>query len=532
MKTEPEKTRRTRRSGSARDAKLAARQQTDTGSVVWPGLSSGTFKPLSEHEVVRIHQSALDVLENIGMADATPDLLERALAAGCSVNEHGRLSMPRGFVEDIIAGAASEYVLCGRQEHHDLQIGGDRVHFSTCGEAVRTLDPGSKEYRPSTLQDVYDFARLADALDHIHMFAQTVISNELSDDTMLHDVNVAYALMSGTTKHAAIAVMDAGSVDAVFEMAHIFAGGQEAFRKRPFFSVGQCPVVSPLKYGEENTDALTRAILYGAPVEFAVVPQSGATGPAALAGNLVLSTAEALAGLVLVNLVKKGHPASVGNWPFVSDLRTGAFSGGSGEEAIMSAAAAQIINHYNLPSHTAAGMTDSKLPDAQAGYEKGITNVLAGAAGCNLVHESAGMLGSLMCCSFDAMVIDNDMLGAVQRTLRGIEVSDESLSIDVIRDVALGPGHFLGQSQTLELMETEYLYPSIASRETYDEWTAGGACDAQTAAAAAARKILNSHYPAANDPIADTAVRERFDIRLSKDDMQAHGRLWRENGST
>ncbi|MBE1284466.1 MAG: methyltransferase [Rhodobacteraceae bacterium] len=509
-----------RRRGNAREAKLAARQTSSTHAVVKSGQPGGKFKALTEPEIHRIYSTALDLLETVGMAEATPDVQQMALAAGCTLGDDGRLLMPRALVEDFIAGAAREYTIFGRDPKHDLQIGKDRVHFSTCGEAVQTLDLETREYRPSSLQDVYDFARLADRMEHIHMFAQTVISNELSGDVMLHDTNVAFAMMSGTTKHASMAVMDATSVDDVFAMAHMFAGGDEAFRARPFFSVGQCPVVSPLKYGVENSDALVKAIKYGAPVEFAVVPQSGATGPAALAGNLVLSTAEALAGLVLVNLVSRGHPASVGNWPFVSDLRTGAFSGGSGEEAIMSAAAAQIINYLDLPSHTAAGMSDSKLPDAQAGYEKALANTLAGMSGCNLIYESAGMLGSLMCCSFEAMVIDNDMLGSIQRSLRGIEVTDETLSFDVIKEAALGPGHFLGHGQTLAMMETEYLYPNVANRDSYDQWKTAGSRTTREAAAVVARDILDNHFPIQHDPQVEAAVRERFDIRLAPEQMR------------
>ena len=273
--------------------------------------------------------------------------------------------------------------------------------------------------------------------------------------------------------------------------------------------------MTPLKYGFENSEAITKAISYGAPIEFAVVPQSGATGPAALAGNLVISTAETLAALILVNLVKPGHPASVGSWPFVSDLRTGAFSGGSGEEAIMSAAAAQIVNYYGLPSHTAAGMSDSKLPDAQAGYEKALANALVGHSGCNLVYESAGMLASLMCCSFEAMVMDNDMLGAVQRTLRGIEVNDDTISYDVIKDAVLGPGHFLESEQTLQLMEREYLYPEIASREGYDSWKDNGGLDARQAAAVKAGTILAQPRQPKFSAQTDLSVRDRFDIRLN-----------------
>ena len=502
-----------RRRQSARRARIEQRQ-TEVQTSVVPGQQGGRFKPLTDNEIGKINHAALDLLATTGIADPIDDTRDRALAAGCTLNEQGRLCFSPAFVEDIIAGAARQFTLYGRDPKHDLEIGGKRVFFSTCGESVQTLDIGSNDYRPSSLQDIHDFARLADGLEHIHMFAQTSISNELSEDTMLHDTNATYAILSGTTKHAAVALMDADSVDPVFEMAHRVAGGEENFKQRPFLSIGQCPIVSPLKFGFENAEAITRAIQYGAPIEFAVVPQSGATGPAALAGNLVVSTAETLAALILVNLVKPGHPAICGNWPFVSDLRTGAFSGGSGEEAIMSAAAAQIINYYDLPSHTAAAMTDAKLPDAQAGAEKALSLALTGHSGCNLVYESAGMLASLMCCSFEAMVIDNDILGSVQRTIRGIEVTDETISLDVIKESALGPGHFLGHSQTLEMMQSEYLYPQVADRDDYNTWKQNGALEARQKAAVLAKEILDLNHNARLDPQLDRDIRSSFDIRL------------------
>jgi trimethylamine--corrinoid protein Co-methyltransferase len=246
-----------------------------------------------------------------------------------------------------------------------------------------------------------------------------------------------------------------------------------------------------------------------------------------LAGTLVQTVAETLAGLALVNLTVPGHPMIFSNWPFVSDLRTGAFSGGGGEEAVLNAASAQLTNFYDLPSGVAAGMSDSKLPDNQAGYEKGITTVLAGLAGANMVFESAGMLASLIGCSFEAVVIDNDMLGSVQRAVRGIEVNDETMSYEVLQQVCCeGPGHFLGHDQTLSIMETEYLYPEVADRSTPDEWEEKGALDIRERAAQRVSALLSSHYPEYIDPKVDEALRKRYPILLPRDAMAPDCGRW------
>jgi trimethylamine--corrinoid protein Co-methyltransferase len=216
----------------------------------------------------------------------------------------------------------------------------------------------------------------------------------------------------------------------------------------------------------------------------------------------------------------------LGPWPFVSDLRTGSFTGGNAEEAIVSAAAAQVINALGLVSSVGAGMSDAKSPDAQAGYEKGIAVALAALAGCNNVSESAGMVGSLMGLSLEALVIDNEMLGQVMRAVRGIEVNEETLSFDVIADAVRGDGHFLRQQQTIDLMRSEYHYPLLADRSTPTEWAAAGSPDIRARAREALRRIMANHYPPYIDPAVDRLLRERFPIRLAERDMRRGNGRW------
>jgi trimethylamine--corrinoid protein Co-methyltransferase len=284
--------------------------------------------------------------------------------------------------------------------------------------------------------------------------------------------------------------------------------------------------VSPLRFGEDGARVGITSVRLGIPCDFAVAPQAGATAPAALAGTLVQVTAETLATIILTNLFSPGHPTVYAAWPLVSDLRTGSFSGGSGEEALLAAAAVQIGNFYNLPTSVGAGMSDSKMPDNQAGFEKALTTALAGHAGANYIGEAAGMQASLMGCSFEALVIDNDMLGAVQRTIRGIEVTDETLSYDLIAETARGAGHFLGSDQTLAIMESEYLYPEVSDRRAPSDWEQSGSSDIRERAHVRVREILSSHYPVYIDPKMDEELRRRFPILLSKDYMSPRGARW------
>ncbi|MBE9552659.1 MAG: trimethylamine methyltransferase family protein, partial [Proteobacteria bacterium] len=481
--------------------------------------TGGAYRPLSDQDLIRIHHAALEVLERIGMGAPPPELVEVALERGGRLDDRGRLCFPGSLMEDLIASAAKSFMLHGRAPGRDVEISGQRVHYATGGMAVKMLDMETNQYRPTTLQDLYDCARLVDKLDNLQIFNRTVVATEIAD-LREFDLNVAYACAAGTTKPIGTGFNDPSHVADAVAMFDAILGGEGRFAKQPFSTCNCCAVLSPLTYAADNSSVAITAARAGFPIKVAVAAQAGATAPAALAGTLVQTVAETLAALALVNLIVPGHPFLFCNWPFVSDLRTGSFSGGGGEEALLNAASAQIANFYGLPNSVAAGMTDSKLPDAQAGYEKGISTVLAGLAGANIVYESAGMTASLLGCSLESYVIDNDMLGVVQRAIRGIEVTDETLSVDAIEETVNGAGHFLGHPQTYALMKTEYVYPDIASRSTPDEWEAGGSLSIRDTARERTQSILHQHYPAYIDPDVDIDLRARFPIRLPVEAMR------------
>jgi trimethylamine---corrinoid protein Co-methyltransferase len=515
-----------RRGGREARRELRAQPLAQGQRAVGPGLRGGRYRALSDAEVRTIHQAALDVLEQIGLSDAIPSCIELMTAAGGVLGADGRLRLPRGLVEDVVAGAGRRFVLPGADPRHDLEPWDSKVYFGTAGAAVHMVDPDGRTYRDSTLADLYDLARLVDRLDHIHFFQRPVVTRDLPDPREL-DLNTAYACVASTGKHVGTSFVQPEHVEETIAMLHLIAGGEERWRARPFVSMSNCFVVPPLKFAIDACRCLEVAVRAGMPVLLLAAGQAGATSPAALAGAVVQEVAEVLAALVYVNLIRPGHPAIFGPLPFVSDLRTGAMSGGSGEQALLTAACAQMGRFYDLPVGVPAGMTDAKLPDAQAGYEKGMTNLLAAQAGGNLIYESAGMHASLLGCCFESFVIDDDMLGAILRTVRGIEVTDASLSIDAIREVCIGgPGHFLGHEQTLQLMQTEYLYPEVADRSSPKEWAERGAKDVLDRARARTRALLAEHYPVRIDPAIDREIRRRFPIRLPEALMRAGNSRW------
>lgn len=513
----------TRRQGG-RAGRRALRESGPPARVVEPGLSGGMYAPLSKRDMERIHHTALEVLANVGMADPTPEVLEKCLEKGCLLDDRGRLCFPRPLVEDVITNACREFVLHSRGNGADLVIGGDRVYFATSGEAVTMLDDDSGEFRPSTIVDLYDAARLADRLEHIHKVGQTVVATDI-EDRFEHAMSISYACLAGTAKVFGVSFDDAEHVASGVAMFDMVLGGEGRFLERPFCTIGCCPVVSPLRFAEDSLDVMVETIRLGMIGDVAVAPQAAATAPAPLAGTLVQVVAEALAILVVANLFRPGVPVYFGAWPFVADLRTGSFAAG-GEAAILMAAAGQMSRFYDLPN-SAAAMSDAKVPDNQAGYEKGIAATLVAMSGTNSVGEALGMVASLIGCSFESMVIDNEMVGMIQRTLRGIEVTDDTLSYEVIREVALGTtGHYLSHPQTLAVMESEYLYPVVGDRTSPAAWLANDRRNIADHARQRVRQVLSSHYPQYIEPKVDAAIRERFPIRLAREDMRPECGRW------
>jgi len=484
-----------------------------------PGQNGGAYRPLPDHDLLEIYQTALRLLAEIGMGEVPDALMARALEAGGERSARGRLCFPRSMIEDFIDKAAKSFVLHGRDPKHDIQIGGDRVYFGTGGAAVQTLDLETGLYRPSTLVDLYDFTRLADTLTNVSWFTRCCVATDLEDVLDL-DINTAYALLAGTTKPVGTSFTLAEHVDPIVDMFDLALGGEGRFREKPFCKAHISPVISPLRYGEDAVAVAERCVALGVPINAIIAAQAGATAPAAPAAMLAQSTAETLAALAMVSLMQPGYPMIFSNWPFVVDLRTGAFAGSGGEMAIMNAAVAQIARFLGLPGGVAASMADAKAVDAQMGAEKALTTLATGLAGGNMIYESSGMMASLLGASFEAFVADDEMLSHVYRTIRGIEVNEETLGFEAICEAVAGDGHFLGADHTMAAMQRDYFYPSLADRDDPLSWAEGGALSHGDRAKTRARATLDSHFPTYLDTALDSKLRDRFTIRLAKDHMR------------
>lgn len=512
------------RRGGGRSGRRARRDAEDANAspVAPAGLSGGAYRPLSDRDVTLIVDAAKTVLERTGVEIHASPAREVFAKAGARIDaDTNRVYIPHTLVEAARPTVADTVLLAGRDEAFDLNLGGRRVYMGTGGQAVKVMDLAG-HVRESTLADNYHIGRLVDTLEHIHFYMRPVVSRDVATEEI--DINQFYACLAATNKHVMANAYLPEKVKDIRALAETIVGGPETLAARPIVSFTACWTVSPLRWATETVDILDAILAENLPVVISSAPQSGATSPASLAGTLVQIWAEQLSGLVYTNLVRPGAPIIAGCVPAQVDLRSGSFTGGSAEFALLNAACAQIAQHLKVPLYNSSGISDSKVPDAQAGAEKAITGLAAALAGANYIHHSAGFLESLLTVAYEQYVIDNDINGEVMRTLKGIEVTEESLALDVIDQVCRGEGHFLGHPQTLALMNTEYLYPSVMNRDSRADWEEKGGRDIRETARAEAARVLSEHFPTVIDPGVDTEIRQRFPIRLPTEAMRPAAR--------
>lgn len=505
---------RPRRRG--RTARIEAEAEAEVEQPpVWPGVQGGGFHPLSAADIAQVDEAVLMLLETLGLSQATPSMIDKVCAAGGSYSDDNRLLFPRALVRKTIAEARRGITLCGQDPAHDLDLSGTRVHMSSGGGAPGVFDIEDGHYRDGTVRDLYDAARICDAMENIHHFSRSIVARDI-EDTAEMDLNTAYACLMGTSKHVSVSVSEPENVPQLAELCYAIAGGEAAFRARPFLTVMVCHVVPPMRFAEEAIDTLEAAILAGFPVQLISAGQAGATSPATIAGSLVQAVAETLAGLVFARLVDPNVAAIFAPKPLVADLRTGSMCAGGGEQAILMAAAAQMGRYYDLPTSSIAGITDSKTLDAQFGSEKNLAVASAAHAGSNLITQACGMQASLLGVSLEAYVADNDMLGNILRTVRGVEVTPDNIGADVIAEVCRGEGHYLGHRHTFSRMKSDYFYPHLGDRRTPREWEADGSRPIGEVARDRARALMAEHFPAHISDEVDQDLRARFNIHLTR----------------
>ncbi len=479
------------------------------------GLFGGQYKPLSEEDIKTIHDASLTILEKTGISyehglEETVAMLEKA---GAVVDRDvSRIRFPRTLIVDQAAKAPEQVVLYGRADGNDLDLTENKVYMGTGGAAINVLDLETGTRRPSTLKDIYEIGSLVDRLDHIHFYVRSCIPTDIPP--LSYDVNVFYACMKATAKHVMAGVNDLEGLHDVIELASMVASGREKLKERPFISIITSFAISPLKLDTSMTLVMQESIRNRIPVALSAAPMSGSTSPMTMAGTLAQLHAEQLVGICISQLTNPGAPVLYGGIPGMANLRSMGYLGGAVECGMMNAAIHQMAQHIKVPNYNSSGLSDSKLPDAQAGWEKALTVVLAAMGGSNYVHHSAGMLESMLTVAYEQFVMDDEIIGMCCKVLKGIDVDAEHLAMEVIDTVGPG-GNFMMSPHTMAHMRKEYFQGNgVSDQKSWEQWKQDGSRDARERARVIARRMLSEEKISYISEETDQVIRERFEILL------------------
>jgi trimethylamine--corrinoid protein Co-methyltransferase len=466
--------------------------------VVMSRLSSSaqpSLQLLSREQIEEIHLSSLKILEEVGVLIQRDSVLKMLADAGAEVDISKKIArIPQHLAKESLAKAPSTIRLYSRDGKHDLLLEGNRVHYDPGSAALYLLDSATGEIRRPVTRDLADFVRLTDGLEHIQAQSTALVVSDVPDAIV--DRYRLYVVLKNSPKTI---VTGTFSVDGLYDMKDMLAavvGGEKELARRPMAIFDLCPS-APLKWGDFIVQNLVDCAKYGIPAEILPMPQLGATGPVSLAGSLVQHNAEFLSGLVISQVANPGAPVIYGGSPTTFDMRYATARLGAIETIMMGCAYAQIGKYYGFPTHMYLGLSDTKTVDAQAGFESALGITLGALAGINVI-SGPGMLDSENCQSFEKLVIDDTVCGMALRLIRGIDVNDQTLAVDVIRKVGAG-GHFLAEKHTLEWLRKEIFEPSdVVDRQNVNAWKRLGSKDTAQRARENVQRILRDHKP---DPL-------------------------------
>ena len=433
-----------------------------------------TLQVLTEEQIEAIYHAALRVLYETGVRVYDEEGIEVAHSGGAIVEDRSADSsmvrIPHWMVEKARTTLPSEVVLVGPDRKYRVELYKNQIYFGGGSDTPYTFDPRTGERRRTTYQDVKNIARVAEALPNLNFHMSLGITQDTAVAT--YDRWQYLAMLEGTTKPINATAVDAEGLRDMYEMACIRLGGKEEWKKGPAFSAYLEPV-SPLSHTKEVVQKLLFAVDNDIPCVYTPCPLAGATAPTTLAGLLVQTLTESLFGIVLSQLRKPGAQIIIGGLMSSMDMLTATYTYGSPELPLASAAYTDITKWLRVPMYETAGCSDAKLFDEQATLETSINIATAALVGGNLIHD-VGYLDSGLTSSMQLMVACDEIIDMVKRILKGIQVDDDTMALNVINDVGPG-GHFLEHDHTYTRFKNEIWRPKLVDRQNWEGWNALGA---------------------------------------------------------
>ncbi|MFZ5818393.1 MAG: trimethylamine methyltransferase family protein [Chloroflexota bacterium] len=462
---------------------------------------------LTPDQVERVHTASLEILENVGLLVRNEKARKLFARHGCRVEAETHIvRFPSAVVEKYRKMLPPTFTFRGRDPKFDRTLPEDGPILVTGSSAPDILDPLTGRERRARSDDIARIAHLVNELPAYDVFSVST----LADDAPPGQFTLArlYPALKHCLKPIRSTTKDMEDTEAVMRMLYAIAGSEAAYMERPFVTHHYCPVVSPLTMDHLSTEAILYFSERGLPVYPSIVPNGGLTSPMSMAGTLAQGNAEFLAAAVLMQMAREGTPTIYASLPTVADMRTGAYASGGIECGMLHMAFAQMARFYNAPSGGYIGLTNSKVNDAQSGYETGMSAV-AGLLGGADMFNMGGLLDALKAFDFAKAVIDDEIFQMLKRMKRGIAFSEEELALDVIAKAGPG-GSFMMQSHTTKRMKTEALLTKLADRDARSVWEKKGALDTHARAMKRANEILSQPSAAIFPDEVEARIRAEF----------------------
>jgi trimethylamine--corrinoid protein Co-methyltransferase len=450
-----------------------------------------TLRMLSDRQIKTLHNSSLDILSHTGIVMKHEGARELLLDAGANEVQRdgeGRIRIPEYLVMDAVASAPSRIPMYNRLGELTMPLEAGKVFFGPGSDCIFTVDVDTGERRKATAEDVRRIAHLCDGLDQIDFIMSMGNPSDVpSLDIYFHEF---LGMIRGSVKPNIYTANNRGDMEDIYAVACAVAGGEAQLLEKPFLML-YAESISPLLYPNESVDKLLFCAEKGIPVTYPPSPNTGGGGPITLAGALALGNAECLVGLLLTQLVRPGTPYLYGMNTAALDMKSAIVSYGAPEWPTGMAAWCDLARFYDLPVWGAAGATDSKVVDTQAGIEASISIMAAFLTRCNLVHD-VGYIEYGTTSSMEMLVVADEIIRDARFIMDGVEVSERTLAREAIHRARPGGG-FLADDHTLKNWRWAQWRPALIDRMRYDQWVQAGSKDMTTRANERTRQILDQH---------------------------------------
>lgn len=462
---------------------------------------SPQFRKLSDDKLERIHAASLEILEHTGVRLYEPRALDLLKQKGIKAEDGNRVRIPGNLVEWALSTAPKQTSLYNRHGEQAMLLQGQNMYYGTGSDCPNVIDLRTGERRPGTLQDIIEATIICDALPNIDFLMSFCIANDL--DPQIYDRHQMRAMLMYSIKPILFVTLEfAGCVDAV-RMAEAAVGGAEALQSRPLCAC-YINVSNALRHNQEALQKLFFMAEKGLPTTYTPVVLRGATGPVTAAGAIALANAGELAGLVISQIIREGTPIILtGGVNDMLDMRSATDCYSDPTNRVM---LVELAHHYGLPIFGLTGCSDAKLPDQQAAAEAALSLLLESLAGAQMAHD-VGYLDSGMTDSIEQVVICDEIIAYTKHFRKEVEVSDETLALDVIDKV--GPdGDFISSPHTRRHFREDW-YPRLFERGNYESWKKAGEKTLRQRAQEKALDILKNHEP---EPLAPDAQKKIDEI--------------------